>query len=269
MSAMTVMMMLSGSWAAAQGAIGTAEADGDVGRIYTYVRSNSDGSEAETIHVYRATRERIEVSKMRERCTNAAFVTAEMDLERGQALTMTGGRLTPGGGHEDFAWLDHDRSTGRLTARVRLPQGEMKIDTAIEDEPWHLYDFDLASLTIANRHRADRRADMSFGLPLIMPGAAGPPLTYLGRAELRFVAEEPHEGRPALRFEAGGPALGERGGPIWFDAAEGHVLAARWGVPNHPGYSDFTLRLAGTRDGGEAMWRELLTAHFEGCGERN
>lgn len=54
-----------------------------IGRIYSYVRSNRDGSEAEQIHVFRASRTRIEVTKMRERCTNAAFVTAELDLARG------------------------------------------------------------------------------------------------------------------------------------------------------------------------------------------
>jgi hypothetical protein len=43
-----------------------------IGRIYTYVRSGRDGSEAEIVRVYRADRTHIEVSKMRERCTNAA-----------------------------------------------------------------------------------------------------------------------------------------------------------------------------------------------------
>jgi hypothetical protein len=36
-----------------------------VGRLYSYVRSNSDGSEAERVYVYRASRTRIEVAKMR------------------------------------------------------------------------------------------------------------------------------------------------------------------------------------------------------------
>ena len=48
-----------------------------IGRIYTYVRSDRDGAEAEIVRVYRLDRTHIEVSKMRERCTNAAYVTDE------------------------------------------------------------------------------------------------------------------------------------------------------------------------------------------------
>ncbi|HWT11641.1 MAG TPA: hypothetical protein VN231_02715 [Allosphingosinicella sp.] len=237
-----------------------------IGRLYTYVRSNSDGSEAETIHVYRASRTRIEVTKMRSRCTNAAFVTAELDLVAGQATRLTGGRLEPDGGHRDFAILTHDRRERRIRARVEAPGGILQLSSPVPDEPWHLYDFDLASLTVTAQYRADPRRDFSFGLPLVwLGGDPADALRYLGRADARFAGEEDHGGRRALRFEVGGPAFGGRGGPIWFDAAEGHVLAARFGIPNHAEYRDFALRLTGVRDAGPDQWRRLLSAHFEGC----
>ena len=210
------------------------DAHQEIGRIYSYVRSNRDGSEAERIHVYRAAADRLEVTKMRGRCTNAAFVTAEIDLPAGHARRMTGGRLLPGGGHQDFAVLDYDAATRRLEARVETPGGPLELSTIIQDEPWHLYDFDLASLTVANQRRSARRADFSFGLPLIwLGGDPADALRYLGRADARFVREETYLGRRAYRFEVAGPAFGERGGPLWFDAAEGHVLGAQWGIPNH------------------------------------
>ena len=134
------------------------------------------------------------------------------------------------------------------------------------DQPWHLYDYDLASLTITAQYRPDRRADFSFGLPLVLVGAdPGRFLSYLGRADARFVRLERHGSRRAFRFEVGGPAFGSRGGPLWFDARDGHILEARWGVPNHSEYRDFRLRLTGVTDGGPAAWRRLLTAHFAGC----
>ncbi len=234
-----------------------------VGRIYSYIRSNRDGSEAERVHVYRAGRTRIEVAKMRERCTNAAFVTAELDLASGQATRLTGGRLLPDAAHQDFAELTYHAATHRLDAVVRTPQGEMRESVTIADEPWHLYDFDFASLTVTNQYRPDPRESFSFGLPLILVGG-DKALSYLGRVDARFVREEEHEGRRALRFEATGPALGENGGPVWFDASEGHLLGASWGVPNHAEYKDFALRLTGISDG-EAAWRRLLVEHFEGC----
>jgi hypothetical protein len=243
-----------------------APAEERIGRIYSYVRSNRDGSEAERIHVYRATRTRIEVAKMRRRCTNAALVTADLDLARGQASRITGGRLRPNAGREEFAFLTYDPVARRIDVRVELPDERLAGSLPIPDEPWHIFDFDLASLTVTAQFRTDRRADFSFGLPLIWP-PAGPDgwLRYLGRADARFVREEAWQGRRALRFEVGGPAFGGNGGPLWFDAAEGHILAAEWGIPNHEEYRDFALRLTGVEDGGADNWRRLLSAHFEGC----
>ena len=90
-------------------------------------------------------------------------------------------------------------------------------------------------------------------------------LPLSGPRGTRFVREERHEGRRAFRFEAGGPAFGANGGPIWFDAAEGHIIEASWGIPNHSEHRDFRLRLTGVSDGGAAEWRRLLSAHFENC----
>lgn len=217
------------------------------------------------IRVYRRDRSHIEVSKMRGRCNNAAYVTATLDLENGYATRLGGGRLRPNAGREEFAVLTYDPAAGRIDARIETPNGPLAARVAIPDTPWHIYDFDLASLTITAQYRPDRRADLSFGLPLVWPDDAPDLFRYLGRADLRFVGEEMHEGRRALRFEAGGPAFGARGGPTWFDAAEGHILEASWGIPNHEEHRDFRLRLTGVSDGGPEEWRRLLSAHYENC----
>lgn len=233
-----------------------------VGRIYSYVRSDRDGSAAETIRVFRASRTHIEVSKARGRCNNAAYVTADLDLEYGYAIRHGGGRLQPNAGREEFAVINYDPVRRRLDGHVDTPNGRIALGLEVPDSPYHVYDFDLASLTVTNQYRAEPRADFSFGMPLITPEGG---LRYMGRADLRFVREESHLGRRALRFEAGGPALGARGGPIWFDAEEGHILAAEWGIPNHSEHRDFALRLTGVSDGGADEWRRLLTAHYENC----
>jgi len=237
-----------------------------IGRIYSYVRSDRDGSEAEVIRVFRASRTRIEVSKMRGRCNNAAYVTADLDLEGGYAIRHGGGRLRPNAGREEFAVITYDPVRRRIDGHIETLNGRIALGVDVPDTPYHVYDFDLASLTITNQYRRQPRADFSFGMPLIWPDG-GPQglMRYMGRADLRFVGEEMHGGRRALRFEAGGPAFGARGGPIWFDAVEGHILAAEWGIPNHSEHRDFALRLTGVSDGGAEQWRRLLSAHFEGC----
>lgn len=235
---------------------------GEGGPTYSYVRSNRDGSEAETIYVHRPRPGHVEVAKMRDRCTNAAFVTATM--AGGEAVRLTGGRLRPGATHEDFAELLF--RDGRIEARLAGPEGELRDSVAVADRPWHLYDFDLASLTASPPAEAAARRDFSFGVALVWLGEDPAEfLRYLGRADARFVREERREGRRTLRYEIGGPAFeGALGGTLWLDARERFVVAAELGRPNHAEYRDFKLRLTGTSRGA-AEWKRLLTAHFEGC----
>lgn len=237
-------------------------AAGEGGPIYSYVRSNRDGSEAETIHVHLPRPGYVEVTKMRERCTNAAFVTATM--AGGEAIRLTGGRLRPKAEHEDFAELLF--RDGRIDARLTAASGEIRQSVAVDHRPWHLYDFDWASLIASPPAEVRARRDFSFGAALIWLGEDPADfLRYLGRADARFVREERLEGRRVLRYELGGPAFhGVQGGPLWLDAKGGFVVAAELGRPNHAEYRDFKLRLTRV-ERGAAEWTRLLEAHFEGC----
>jgi hypothetical protein len=240
----------------------SAEAAGS-GPIYSYVRSNRDGSEAETIHVHLPRPGQVEVTKMRGRCTNAAFVTAT--LAEGESVRLTGGRLKPGAGHEDFAQLL--LHSGRIHLRMTLDGRERRHSVPVPDRPLHLYDFDFASLAASPPPERRRRRDFSFGAALVWLGEdPAELLRYLGRADARFVREETREGRRVLRYQLGGPAFeGPQGGPLWLDAGEGFVVGAELGRPNHAEYEDFKLRLTGVSMGA-ATWKRLLEAHFEGCG---
>lgn len=199
---------------------------------------------------------------MRERCTNAAFVTAT--IGGGEAVRLTGGRLRPGASHEDFAELLF--VDGRIDARLTAPSGELRQTVAVADRPWHLYDFDLASLTASPPPEVKDQRDFSFGIALVWLGEDPADfLRYLGRADARFVREEAHGGRRTLRYEIGGPAFeGALGGPLWLDARGGFVVGAELGRPNHAEYRDFKLRLTAVRHGSGA-WKRLLEAHFDGC----
>jgi hypothetical protein len=238
----------------------------DVGRIYHYVRSNVDGTEKEDVYVFRKTADELEVYKAREKCTNAALVTAKLDLDRGHATRIVGGRLLPQAERREFAFLDFDARTRTIRARVEVPDGPTLNDEAIvEDLPWHLYDFDFASLTVMTP-KIEPRSDFSFGLALLIadPNRADF-LQYLGRADATYRKDEVRNGRASFRYVLGGPAFGTYGGSLWLDAEEGHILDVETGIPNHLEYRDFKLELEGVDDGGAGAWRDLLVAHFEGC----
>lgn len=249
--------------AAALALLLASPAAGQVGRTWHYLRSNSDGSRVEAVHVHVPAVGQLAVLKAQSRCTRAALVTATIDPVSGQASELVGGQLGRDGRQQAFAWFREDGS-GQLAARAALPDGELRLATPIGTRPWHLYDFDFASLTLWLASRPDRRANFRIGLPLLMIGPQGPKLTDLGALDGRFLADTRWLGRPALLFRLDGPALGGKAGTMILDGEAGHILVARLPIPNHDGYRDFRLALTGISDG-DAAWAETRAAHWRGC----
>lgn len=243
----------------------------DPGRIYYYERTNSDGSDSERITVFLKDAVNLEVYKEKSLCTNAALVSAEMDWATFSAARITGGRLLPDAEHEDFAFLDWDKSNDRLSVTVRFPDGEFKDDAPVESVPWHIFDFDLASLTVATPHLRAPEKGFSFGMALIWTDPSeSDPLSWIGAVNAVYAGEETRLGTRTRKFDLTGSALtGPRStggeGALWLDAAQGHIVDAVLPVPNHDGYKDFRLRLIKVSDGGAEEWESLLRAHFEGC----
>lgn len=269
---MTILKMTATALAAGAFALG-AQAAEPVGQILSYTRSNIDGSEPETIHVYRQSHTRIVVNKRVSPCTTSALVTAELDATGRQAARLTAGKLNRQGGQDAFGEIVHDAATGRVGLRITPPGAppgtEIKASTVVEGQPWMLYDFDLADFSVSLQARQDHKADFSFGAALLWPGEdPSKLLRSLGRLDARFVGEETWRGRPAYRFEVGGPAFAEKGGvggPLWLDKTAGFVLGAQWSLPNHQEYRDYSLTLDQTRTGDDATWTALMMEHWKGC----
>ena len=235
------------------------------GRTWHYVRSNDDGSRAEAVIIHAPAAGELLVMKAAAPCTRAALVTARIDPASGQASELVGGTLGRDGRQQAFAWFKDEG--GRLGARAALPDGDLRLATPVATRPWHLYDFDLASLNLWLAGRADRRAGFTIGLPLLMIGPQGPKLADLGALSADFRADTHWMGRPALLFTLSGSALGGHGGSLMVDAAAGHILDARLPIANHDGYRDFRLRLTAVTDG-DAAWAARLAAHWQGCPRR-
>lgn len=245
-------------------AAGHARRATDVGRILVYTRSNLDGTEAETVRVFRASASRIEVIKTRERCTSAAFVSAELDASYGDAVRITGGRLLPNGLHSEEAWLilaDGQRVEMRVGEAASPPVASIPIPY----RPWHLFDFDLATLSGAPPSAAKRGHDFSFGLALSLVRDDGLDLRWLGPADARFMGTERLNEHRVNRFNVSGAGLpGTQGGTLWTDAQDGYVVRAEFGLPNHVEYRNFSLRLTEITRGTQA-WQRMLKDHYRGC----
>jgi hypothetical protein len=242
-----------------------------IGRIYYYERTNTDGSRDERVTVFRRDATHIEVYKENGLCTGAALVTAELDFETFSASVITGGRLLPDAQHHEFAFLTWDQANEQLDIHVQFPDMELREDAPVPRSDWHLFDFDLASLTVMTPHLADPAANFGFGMALVWTDpAAGDPLTWMGDVDAAPAGTENRLGHDSRVYSLTGSAFsGENAtgneGRIWLDATDGHVVDAIFPAPNHAGYTDFRLRLLNVGDGGASEWEQLLRAHFEGC----
>ena len=244
-----------------------------IGRIYAYERSNTDGSLDERVTVFRRDATHIEVYKENGLCVDAALVTAELDFETFSAPVITGGRLLPNAEHMEFAWLNWDQAAGRVDILVQFPDMELREETPILSTPWHLFDFDLASLTVMTPHLAAPDSGFEFGMALVWTDpSAVDPLTWMGDVSASYTGNERREGIDTRHYVLTGTALaGETTtgdtGDLWLDLDDGHVVEAIMPMPNHGGYTDFHLRLLEVSDGGLDEWTRLLAAHYENCGE--
>ena len=246
-------------------------ADDRIGRIYYYERSNTDGTQDERITIFRRDATQIEVYKENGLCRRAALVTATLDLDTLSAPVITGGQLQPNAQHFDFAFLELNEETGQVDMLVQLPDMEIRNEAQIHHPNWTLFDFDLASFTVATPHLDNPQAGFEFGMALLWSDPSAPaPFYWMGDVSAEYAGQAQHLGVTSLEYRLTGSAFeielstGEEG-RLWLDADDGHVVDAVMPVPNHPGYTDFRLRLLDVSDGGKAEWTNLLTAHFEGC----
>jgi len=226
------------------------------GAVLHYLRTNGDGTEPERIVVHVASPTRVEVFKAKSRCTNAAFVTAELDAA-GQARRLVGGRLTRQLTQEPLAWLDDEGGT--LVARLGERGVEPTAHVQVADR-WILFDFDFADLAAGRRETMRDGRAMSFDLPLVLAGDRGFEFRNLGVLELLPAGRNSEH----VLYRARGTALGGSEGGFMFRAADGLLLEARLPIPNHAEYRDFRLRLVDEQHGAQA-WRAVLADHWAGC----
>jgi len=234
----------------------------DLRPVFHYRRTNGDGSEAEDIHVFAEAPGRIAVMKEKSRCTNAAYVTAEIDTATGQAKALVGGRLTRELTQQPFAWLTTAEGGTKLQARIGSRDAAPTYELAVT-APWRVYDFDFADMAAYPPKEIGARADFGFDLPLILSTDDGFSFSNRGRMRLSGATSTRHFGGPAIRYRASGAA---GNGRLWFDARSGVLLEARLPLANHGEYRDLRLRLIRTSYG-EASWKAKLANHWRGCSE--
>jgi hypothetical protein len=234
------------------------------GLIRHYVRSNRDGSEPEHIVHFRPEPTQVAVYKYMSKCTTAAFVTANMDPARWEAVRLDAGKVARDGSQARFGVLTLDPATRLLSASVTLPEGVMRDSATLpSDMPWFLFDYDLGDL---NAYLQEKRpaGDFMFSFALVWPEQKDF-LTHMATIHVAHRGIEMHGGNQRRRFDLHFIAGKEGSGTLWTDPASGAIVEAEASLPNHPGMKDFRLKLRKTEKGGAPAWRRLLRGHYANC----
>ncbi|HEU0310060.1 MAG TPA: hypothetical protein VFR36_02405 [Sphingomicrobium sp.] len=232
--------------------------------IYHYIRSNRDGSEPEHVVQYRPTRTTVSVYKWVEKCKTAAYVTAVMSDDLLDARFFVAGKVARDGSQARFGTLALDPRLMTLSADVAPPGGpRIQVKHMLRARPFLLYDFDFADLnSFLQEHRP--KSDFSFALPVIWP-ADDAVFRDLGMLRARYAGPEERLGRQVVRYDlrVDGPTAST--GTLWADAAQGFIVEADLGLPNHMEYKDFRLRLEKLEAGSQSAWDALTKSHYAGC----
>ncbi len=223
-----------------------------VGRVYHYEKTNHDGSVPEKISLRIAAVDRIEAFKFHPGEEPAGLVAAEMDWTRFSVRNLSSFQVFADGSRKLFAAFRYDPAVRSVT--VDIPAiGRLGEVTPISREPWHVYNFDLASLNVAMPHLVDPQGTFVIGIADPNFGD-GPLFSYRGEVEIRYLGDEQRRGSACRKYRIDGTGLADRGGFLWTDRQDGMFVDAEIDLPDNPDWTSFKLRRLGVERMDDAAW---------------
>ena len=232
-----------------------------VGTVYHYVKTNVDGTQPENISLYIAGENRIESLKYHEKGERAGLVIAEMDwaaflpkkLESWQVLSQSERKL--------FATLTFNPA--EKAVEVSIPAMRPKPEMApIGRLPFHLYNFDLASLNVSFPHLADPKGAFTVGIADPTFKQDGPMFAYRGDLRVVYERDEVRGGVKCRKYSAAGSGIGGGKGTIWVNKKLGHIEDMEFDVANNPDWKTFKLKLRRIEKMNGEAWQRFIASQF-------
>lgn len=232
-----------------------------VGKVYHYSKTNLDGSDPEYISLWVEDRDRLQSFKLPPESRQGGLVMAHMDWSLFSVDRIESWQV----------WPDKE---GTLVARLAYlgPEKAVEVDmvftgkpaekVAIPRLPWHIYNFDLASLNFTFRHLIDPTGSFVVGLADPSFKDEGPVFFYRGEATVSYVGEEERNGVPCRKYRIDGPGLSNRGGFLWVNKKEEHVEDIEIDLPDNPNWKTFKFRLLGTGQMDRAGWEAFMKSRY-------
>lgn len=228
----------------------------DVGTLYTYEKSNIDGSHAGRIALYVAGRDRLESFKWHEGGGAATLVTADMDWKTFSVRRFESWRVQPGGERHLQARLEKIQGE----PRVRITFGESSQTATIKNWPWHSYDFDFGSLNFSFRHLVDPESTFVIGISdfALADESGTRKFADKGTVTVKYLGRQDRSGVDCRKYAIDGKGLENRGGVIWVHKEKLHIVDYEIDLPDERGFDSGKLLLVGVEQMGQREWREFM-----------
>jgi hypothetical protein len=231
----------------------------ETGVVHHYLKTNLDGSHPEHVSLYVAAPDRIEAFKFHPKGERAGLVVATMDWQTSSAKRLESYQVFAGGEKKLFATLDYTPADRMLEMAVP-PAGISGVKIEIKTAPWHLYNFDLASLNVAFRHLVDPKRPFTIGIADPVFGETLG-IAYKGEATVAYAGDETRGGVAARKYTLTGAPF-PQGVTIWVDAKKGHVVDIESPHADNPDWTSFKLKLEKTEKMSPDAWKAFQKAQF-------
>ncbi|HYP27259.1 MAG TPA: hypothetical protein VE262_11120 [Blastocatellia bacterium] len=232
-----------------------------VGTVYHYLKTNIDGTRPEHVSIYVAAKDRIESFKYHPKEEPAALVTATMDWSTFSARRLESWHVFASGEKKLVATLDY--LPAQKAVEVAFPAtGRPNEKTPIPRLPFHIYNFDLASLNFAFPHLADPLGSFTVGIADPTFKDEGPLFHYKGEAHVSYEGEESRQGAICRKYRIDGKGLEGRGGTIWVNREGGYFQDVEIDLPDNPAWRSFKFKLKGVGRMTRAQWEAFMKAQF-------
>ena len=232
-----------------------------VGTVYHYVKTNIDGTHPEHISQYVATKDRLEVFKFHPKEEPAAWVFADMDWRTFSVKHLESWQTFRDGNRKLIATIDYVDAEKAAEVTV-VPTGKPAEKTPIGHLPFHVYNFDFASLNFTFRHLVNPESTFVVGVADPNFKNEGPLFLYKGEVAVSYLADESREGIVCRKYRVDGPGLENRGGLIWVDKKRGHITDMEIDLPDNPAWQTFKLKLESVETMSPSEWVHFMKAQF-------
>ena len=231
------------------------------GVVYHYLKTNIDGTNPEHISIRFAAKDRIESFKFHPRGTRAALVIATMDWSIFSAKSLESWQVYKDKDKVLAASLVYLPASREVA--VTLPfMNRPTENVAIPFLPFHVYNFDFASLNFAFPHLINPRKPFRIGVSDPTFSEQGPAFRYRGEVEVVYLGEEQRDGQLCRKYRIDGPGLENRGGFIWVSRRTGYFQDAEIQLADNPDWQTFKFKLQKVDRMNEAQWESFMRAQF-------